>query len=422
MAASYSTYRYSAVPKPSTSPWRGPVEVEVSESEYETDYEDSDDEDAHGGAPDEAGAGGVHWYLAFGSNLNRSRLLSRVGDDLLAHGPGGDDSGATGRLEPIPVTLLGRHLTFHKEAMGGGKGYATLETSPRREGDPRAQAVLWPMRRSGILKLDAYEGCPTHYERRRWRLHFPEEAAPSVDAVGGPSGDGASDAAGAAASDAGAGAGAGDSAGHDAAGATPATPAAARGGRVITAQVYLHHTSMHSPTLLPARDYLHHLITGVREGLSRAYVRWLAAHPRAREVYIAIPQDLPLTEKLVAQGDALEVGAEVSTPILVGHVSAAAAADAPAGVGAGASEGSGMAVFSVHADHVNATLKNWQREEAVTHKTKGPVTLAHVDSDDEGVHSAEAARATGDDAADKGGKPEEWRRVTARIVQHSKPS
>lgn len=94
----------------------------------------------------------------------RSPAAREVGDDL-------DSPQSKVSPQPAAVVLHSWYLTFNKRAGGApGRGYATLEKTPARPGDPPAEAVLWPTTMAGIRMLDAFEGEGTHYKRELWEV------------------------------------------------------------------------------------------------------------------------------------------------------------------------------------------------------------------------------------------------------------
>jgi len=89
-------------------------------------------------------------YFAYGSNMNKDRMLERVG-----YIP-----------ESIPGTLRGWQLVFNKKAMDGTSGYANIVPDPAGE----VQGVVYRVSEGDIDALDRYEGYPNHYDRTELQL------------------------------------------------------------------------------------------------------------------------------------------------------------------------------------------------------------------------------------------------------------
>ena len=99
-------------------------------------------------------------YLAYGSNMDPQRILSRLGPHLLGDG-----------FTPEAIAVLQNHeLRFHKQLMGGG-GAADLVDRASGCGSPPAEAVIWRVSELGLSMLDRYEGVGAgHYRRECWSV------------------------------------------------------------------------------------------------------------------------------------------------------------------------------------------------------------------------------------------------------------
>jgi gamma-glutamylcyclotransferase len=96
-------------------------------------------------------------YFAYGSNMDISRMMDRGVRIYSAN----------------KAVLKGHRLVFNKKASGGENGYANIVKSPKYT----VQGVLYGIEKSGIKKLDKYEGFPSNYYREiidvyvnRWRV------------------------------------------------------------------------------------------------------------------------------------------------------------------------------------------------------------------------------------------------------------
>lgn len=86
------------------------------------------------------------WYFAYGSNLDRNRLETRIHrHNVQSH---------VGYLEHY-------ELSFNKPA-SDGSGYAMV--SPKKDG--RVYGVLYLLSDPEFMALDRHEGVPNHYRRK----------------------------------------------------------------------------------------------------------------------------------------------------------------------------------------------------------------------------------------------------------------
>ncbi|MGB9791799.1 MAG: gamma-glutamylcyclotransferase family protein [Thermacetogeniaceae bacterium] len=87
------------------------------------------------------------WYFAYGSNMDSKRLKERIGRFP----------------ERVPGVLRDWKLAFNKAAKAlPGVGFANIVLCPGE----RVEGILYAVTKEELLKLDTYEGFPTHYERR----------------------------------------------------------------------------------------------------------------------------------------------------------------------------------------------------------------------------------------------------------------
>ncbi|HWQ03235.1 MAG TPA: gamma-glutamylcyclotransferase family protein [Candidatus Nitrosotenuis sp.] len=84
------------------------------------------------------------WYFAYGSNLSRAQMQSRVGQILDAR----------------PARLENHELLFNKKARGGS---AEANVQPAR--GKTVHGVLYRLTDSGLRNLDRATGVPVHYRR-----------------------------------------------------------------------------------------------------------------------------------------------------------------------------------------------------------------------------------------------------------------
>ena len=84
------------------------------------------------------------WHFAYGSNMNRAQMLSRVGNILEEHN----------------AHLANFELRFNKKVRGGTAG-ANVQPAPGKT----VYGVLYKIDESTFRSLDRYEGVPEHYRR-----------------------------------------------------------------------------------------------------------------------------------------------------------------------------------------------------------------------------------------------------------------
>jgi gamma-glutamylcyclotransferase len=84
------------------------------------------------------------WHFAYGSNMNRAQMLSRVGNILEEH----------------TAHLPNYELRFNKKVRGGTAGANVQPASGKT-----VRGVLYKIEESGLRSLDRYEGVPEHYRR-----------------------------------------------------------------------------------------------------------------------------------------------------------------------------------------------------------------------------------------------------------------
>ena len=84
------------------------------------------------------------WHFAYGSNMNRAQMLSRVGNIVEEH----------------DASLPNFELRFNKKVRGGTAG-ANVQPAPGKT----VYGVLYKIDESTFRSLDRYEGVPEHYRR-----------------------------------------------------------------------------------------------------------------------------------------------------------------------------------------------------------------------------------------------------------------
>jgi gamma-glutamylcyclotransferase len=154
------------------------------------------------GSQPKATAGAKVYYFAFGSNMNATRM----------------DSRSVTYSRRTAATLKGYRLVFNKRAAAPGQGYANIVVG--NNGSDEVQGVLYETDAAGLASLDAYEGVPHHYYRRRVVVET-------------------------------------------------------QAGRKFSAVVYIAQPNMCSTGLKPTREYLEHLLAG-KPFLSAAYLARLS--------------------------------------------------------------------------------------------------------------------------------------------------
>ncbi len=87
---------------------------------------------------------GSVWYFAYGSNLNRAQMKSRVGQIL----------------EERPARLENYELVFNKKARGGS-ATGNIRPAPGKA----VHGVLYRISEQALRALDRFEGVPEHYRR-----------------------------------------------------------------------------------------------------------------------------------------------------------------------------------------------------------------------------------------------------------------
>ncbi|MEM3399905.1 MAG: gamma-glutamylcyclotransferase family protein [Candidatus Micrarchaeia archaeon] len=85
-------------------------------------------------------------YFAYGSNMDRDRMLKR---------------GVKIFSESIGYIKMWK-LVFNKKAPNKGEGYANIVPNK----NSKVYGVIYEIEETDILKLDEYEGYPTHYDRQ----------------------------------------------------------------------------------------------------------------------------------------------------------------------------------------------------------------------------------------------------------------
>ena len=84
------------------------------------------------------------WHFAYGSNMNRAQMLSRVGNIVEEHN----------------AHLPNFELRFNKKVRGGTAG-ANVQPAPGKT----VYGVLYKIEENAFRSLDRYEGVPEHYRR-----------------------------------------------------------------------------------------------------------------------------------------------------------------------------------------------------------------------------------------------------------------
>lgn len=84
------------------------------------------------------------WHFAYGSNMNRAQMLSRVGNIVEEH----------------TAQLPNYELRFNKKVRGGTAG-ANIQPASGKN----VHGVLYKIEESAMRSLDRYEGVPEHYRR-----------------------------------------------------------------------------------------------------------------------------------------------------------------------------------------------------------------------------------------------------------------
>jgi cation transport regulator ChaC len=84
------------------------------------------------------------WHFAYGSNMNRAQMLSRVGNIVEEHN----------------ASLPNFELRFNKKVRGGTAG-ANVQPAPGKT----VYGVLYKIEENSFRGLDRYEGVPEHYRR-----------------------------------------------------------------------------------------------------------------------------------------------------------------------------------------------------------------------------------------------------------------
>ena len=99
------------------------------------------------------------WHFAYGSNMNRAQMLSRVGNILEEHN----------------ASLVNYELRFNKKVRGGTAG-ANVQPSSGKT----VYGVLYKIEENSFRSLDRYEGVPEHYRRIEIRVKPDDgEAVPA---------------------------------------------------------------------------------------------------------------------------------------------------------------------------------------------------------------------------------------------------
>jgi gamma-glutamylcyclotransferase (GGCT)/AIG2-like uncharacterized protein YtfP len=154
------------------------------------------------------------WHFAYGSNMNRAQMLSRVGNILEEHN----------------AHLPNFELRFNKKVRGGTAG-ANVQPSPGKT----VYGVLYKIDESTFRSLDRYEGVPEHYRRIEIQVTPDDNPAATAESP-----------------------------------AAPARPATA-GRQPIPAQVYI--ASKIEKGLRPSAQYLKAILDGAGEhSLPAAYI------------------------------------------------------------------------------------------------------------------------------------------------------
>ena len=89
-------------------------------------------------------ASGTVWHFAYGSYMNRAKMLSRAGNVLEEHG----------------ASLPNYEVRFNKKVRGG-----TAEANIRMASGKTLHGVLYKVGERALRSLNRYEGVPEHYRR-----------------------------------------------------------------------------------------------------------------------------------------------------------------------------------------------------------------------------------------------------------------
>ncbi len=103
------------------------------------------------------------WHFAYGSNMNRAQMQSRVGNILEEH----------------TACLPNYQLRFNKKVRGGTAGANVQPASGNN-----VYGVLYKIEESAFRSLDRYEGVPDHY--RRIEIQVTPDGPPGGEASGQP--------------------------------------------------------------------------------------------------------------------------------------------------------------------------------------------------------------------------------------------
>lgn len=91
------------------------------------------------------------FYFAYGSNMDSSRLISRIGN-----------YGAK-----YPAVLNGFELVFNKPD-GFGGAYANIKKNPNKN----VEGIVYEIDYKQLCKLDVFEGHPHHYTRKFFTIEI----------------------------------------------------------------------------------------------------------------------------------------------------------------------------------------------------------------------------------------------------------
>jgi gamma-glutamylcyclotransferase len=105
------------------------------------------------------------WHFAYGSNMNRAQMLSRVGNILEEHN----------------AHLPNFELRFNKKVRGGTAG-ANVQPSPGKT----VYGVLYKIDESTFRSLDRYEGVPEHYRRIEIQVTPDDSPAATAESPAAP--------------------------------------------------------------------------------------------------------------------------------------------------------------------------------------------------------------------------------------------
>ncbi len=86
----------------------------------------------------------IVWHFAYGSNMNRTQMLARVGSIVEEHN----------------AHLPNYELRFNKKVRGGTAGANVQPASGKT-----VYGVLYKIEENSFRSLDRYEGVPEHYRR-----------------------------------------------------------------------------------------------------------------------------------------------------------------------------------------------------------------------------------------------------------------